>query len=154
MDFVEFENSVEKLTTYDCGYLRKVWCESLTGEEDILLKQIMSEHPEYYSFFENCVGGDINQAKKEQIFLHLAHHFVVESQLRARDPIEVLQFCNHVRKCKGSHHEAVHFASLLFFEQIVKAETKGGDIDLKAYRSNLWKLKKRPLRKIRMALLA
>lgn len=164
MDFLKFENSMEKLTSYDFEYLRKVWdaqksgnLRRLSNEEDVRLARILSEHPEYCEFIENCVGGDIDQAKKEEVFLHLAHHVVIEAQLEEKNPIEVLQFVNHVKLSskysKGSHHEAVHLASLLFFEQVVKAEKNGGDVDLKAYKSNLRKFKKRSLRKIRKALL-
>ncbi|MBW2032805.1 MAG: DUF1841 family protein [Deltaproteobacteria bacterium] len=163
MDFVEFENSVERLTSYDFEYLRKVWSAQksrnlrrLSNEDDIRLARILAEHPEYYSFFEN--RDDIDQAKKEEVFMHLAHHVVIEAQLEEKNPIEVLQFINHVKLSskysKGSHHEAVHLASLLFLEQVVKAERSGGDIDLKTYKSNLRKFKKRPLRKIRKRLLA
>jgi len=148
VNLVEFEKGIERLTTYDFDYLRKVWSESLTDEEDIHLKRIMSEHPEYYSFFENP-----DQIREEEVFLHLVNHLVIETQLIQRSPIEVLQFVNHVKNYRGSHHHAVHLASLPFFEQVVIAEKSGADIDLNAYRSNLRRLRKRPLNKIEKVLL-
>ena len=47
-------------------------------------------------------------------FLHITIHTVIENQLEARDPIEVLQFYNAMRKKKCSHHDTIHLIGAIF----------------------------------------
>lgn len=81
-------------------------------------------------------------------FLHIAIHSVVENQLAERDPIEVFQFYNAMRKKKCPHHDTIHLIGMiltpLMFGVLQGEETFDPDI----YKALLKKYKTRNPEKI------
>ncbi len=118
-------------------------------DEDKLLAKIMLEHED--EFFNNFEFADVlaereyDPESEVNPFLHITLHAVAENQLKEKEPIEVYQFYNSMRKQKVSHHDTVHLISgmiapLMFY--LIKGHQEF-DIDL--YRSLLKKCKnKRP----------
>ena len=64
-------------------------------------------------------------------------HSIAETQLENRDPIEVYQFYNAMRKKKASHHEAVHLICAVLVPLIFEALKGKKVFDLAEYRSLL-----------------
>ena len=71
------------------------------SDEEKLLAEAMLEHEEYYDEFEYAdalVDYEYDPDTEVNPFLHITLHAVVENQLKAKDPIEVYQFYNSMRK--------------------------------------------------------
>jgi hypothetical protein len=66
---------------------------------------------------------------------------VVEKQLQAREPIEVYQFYNSMRKKKSSHHAAIHLIAAILAPLIVIALQRNVAPDVELYKSLLRKYK-------------
>jgi hypothetical protein len=64
-------------------------------------------------------------------------HAIAETQMENRDPIEVYQFYNAMRKKKASHHEAVHVICAVLVPLIFKTLKEKEVFDLEEYRSQL-----------------
>ncbi|MDI6753046.1 MAG: DUF1841 family protein [Thermodesulfobacteriota bacterium] len=125
---------------------RLLWEIAKTGDlstlspENKKLAEIMLEHEEYHNQFEIAdllseheydVDNEINP------FLHVTIHAIAETQLENRDPIEVYQFYNAMRKKKASHHEAVHLICAVLAPFIFKTGRDKKMFDLEEYRSQL-----------------
>ena len=82
------------------------------GDEDRRLAEAMLMHED--EFFNEFEFADILHDREfdpdtdVNPFLHITIHTAVEDQLAAKDPIEVLQFYNAMRKKKCSHHDTIH----------------------------------------------
>jgi hypothetical protein len=125
---------------------RLLWEIAKTGDlstlspEDKKLAEIMLEHEEYRNQFEvaDLLGEHEYDVDKEvNPFLHVTMHAVAENQLENRDPIEVYQFYNAMRKKKASHHETVHLICAILAPLIFKTLQEKKVFDLEEYRSRL-----------------
>jgi Domain of unknown function (DUF1841) len=80
------------------------------NDEDQKLARIMLQHQEefhnQFEFADVMSGHDFDPEHETNPFLHILLHLVVENQLELRDPIEVYQFHNAMRRKKCDHHEA------------------------------------------------
>ncbi len=125
---------------------RLLWEIAKTGDlstlapENKKLAEIMLEHKEYHNQFEIAdllseheydVDNEVNP------FLHVSMHAIAETQLENRDPIEVYQFYNAMRKKKASHHEAVHLICAVLTPLIFETLKGKKVFDLEEYRSQL-----------------
>jgi len=125
---------------------RLLWEIAKTGDlstlspEDKKLAEIMLEHEEYHNQFEIAdllseheydVDNEVNP------FLHVSMHAIAETQMGNRDPIEVYQFYNAIRKKKASHHEAVHLICAVLVPLMFKTLKEEKVFDLEKYRSQL-----------------
>ena len=70
-------------------------------------------------------------------FLHVTLHAIAETQLGNRDPIEVYQFYNAMRKKKASHHDAVHLICAVLVPLMFKTLKEEKVFELEKYRSQL-----------------
>ena len=113
---------------------------STLSPEDKKLAEIMLEHEEYHNQFEIAdllseheydVDNEVNP------FLHVSMHAIAETQMGNRDPIEVYQFYNAIRKKKASHHEAVHLICAVLVPLMFKTLKEEKVFDLEKYRSQL-----------------
>jgi len=129
---------------------RVVWEVAKTGDlsglspEDQKLAEIMLEHEEFHNQFEIAdvlSEHEYDPDKEVNPFLHVTLHVIAETQLENRDPIEVYQFYNAMRKKKASHHDAVHLIGLVLTPLIWKTLLEQQPFDLEEYRSRLKKLK-------------
>ena len=72
----------------------------------------MLEHQdEYFNQFEMADlthDHEYDVESDENPFLHITLHAAVERQLEAKDPIEVYQFYNSMRKKKYPRHDTIH----------------------------------------------
>jgi len=108
--------------------------------EDKKMAEIMLEHEEYHNQFE--IADLLNEHEYDvdnevNPFLHVTMHGVAENQLENRDPIEVYQFYNAMRKKKASHHEAVHLILAIFIPLLFHTLKEKMTFDLEEYRSQL-----------------
>jgi hypothetical protein len=123
-----------------------LWEVAKTGDlgtlspEDKKMAEIMLEHEEYHNQFEIAdllseheydVDNEVNP------FLHVTLHAVAGRQLEDRDPIEVYQFYNAMRKKKASHHEAVHLLCAVLIPLMFDTLKEKKVFDLAEYRSRL-----------------
>jgi len=142
---MEDESRIElKRLTHE--HSRLLWEIAKTGDlstlspEDKKLAEIMLEHEEYHNQFEiaDLLSEYEYDADREvNPFLHVTLHAVAENQLQSRDPIEVYQFYNAMRKKKASHHEAVHLICAVLAPLIFKTLQEKKVFDLEEYRSQL-----------------
>jgi hypothetical protein len=82
------------------------------GDEDRrLVEAILLYEDEFFNVFEFAdvlhdrefdPNTDVNP------FLHITIHTAVKNQLTAKDPIEIFQFYNAMRKKKCSRHDTIH----------------------------------------------
>ena len=75
-------------------------------------------------------------------------HTVIENQLEARDPIEVFQFYNAMRKKKCSHHDTIHLIGAILMPLMFDTMKNLTPFDHKRYVSLLKKYKLRKPDKI------
>jgi len=129
---------------------RTVWEIAKTGDlsglspEDKKLAEIMLEHEEFHNQFEiaDILGEHEYDPDKEiNPFFHVTMHVIAETQLENRDPIEVYQFYNAMRKKKASHHDAVHLIGVVLVPLIFTTLREQKAFDLEEYQSRLKKFK-------------
>jgi len=135
-----------------------IWEIAKTGELDVLPKadrrvaKIMLEHQdEYFTQFEMADlthEHDFDPDSEENPFLHIALHQVVENQMEDRDPIEVFQFYNSLRKKKVSRHEIIHLIAMMLAPLVFSVIQQKREFDLETYVSLLRKYKGRKPEKI------
>ncbi len=125
---------------------RFLWEIAKTGDlstlfgEDRKLAEVMLEHEEYHNQFEIAdilSEHEYNVENETNPFLHVTMHAIAETQLENRDPIEVYQFYNAMRKKKASHHDAIHLIGLVLAPLIFKVLQERTVFDLEEYRSQL-----------------
>lgn len=118
--------------------------DSLSGEDRLFAKIMLDHQDEYFNQFEMAdltydyeydPDCDINP------FLHITLHSTVEQQLEDREPIEVYQFYNSMRKRKISHHETIHLIAAILTPLIIKVMKNSEEFDLETYSSLLKKYK-------------
>ena len=143
----DLRQDLKKLTRERNGL---VWEIAKTGDlgslsaEDQKLAELMLEHEEFHNQFEIAdVLSEHEYDPDQEVnpFLHVTLHVIAETQLENKDPIEVFQFYNAMRKKKASHHDAVHLIGLVLTPLIWKTLLEQQPFDLEEYRSRLKKLK-------------
>jgi hypothetical protein len=131
------------------GY-QAIWEFAKKGElhglslEDRKIAEIMLDHEEFHNQFEIAdllSEHEYDPEREIDPFFHVTLHAVLQTQLENRDPIEVFQFYNAMRKKKASHHEAIHLIGIVFTPLMF--DTIGGEkpFDLYEYQSRLKKFK-------------
>jgi hypothetical protein len=142
---MEDESRIE-LKKLSGEHSRLLWEIAKTGDlstlspENKKLAEIMLEHEEYHNQFEIAdllSGHEYDVENETNPFLHVTMHAIGETQLENRDPIEVYQFYNAMRKKKASHHEAVHLICAVLAPLIFKTVQEKKVFDLEGYRSQL-----------------
>lgn len=116
---VDLENMATAGTSRNSAHLRHF----TFLEEERRLAELMLEHQdEYFNQFEMAdVLGDhqFDPESGTDPFLHITFHTIVENQLEAKDPIEVYQFYNSMRKKKVSHHDTIHLIGAILAPSVV-----------------------------------
>ena len=125
--------------------------EDLTDEDKRLAEAMLMHEDEFFNEFEFAdilhdrefdPDNDVNP------FLHITIHTVIENQLEARDPIEVLQFYNAMRKKKCSHHDTIHLIAAIMTPLMFDTMKNQVPFDNDRYVSLLKKYKLRNPKKI------
>jgi hypothetical protein len=112
--------------------------------EDRRLAEIMLEHKEHHNQFamaDVLSEHEYDPEREINPFLHISLHGVVETQLENRDPLEVYQFYNAMRKKKATHHEALHLIGAVLAPLLFGTLKDLKAFDLEEYRSRLRKFK-------------
>jgi hypothetical protein len=127
-----------------------IWESAKKGElhglspEDRKTAEIMLAHEEFHNQFEIAdllSEHEYNPEREVNPFLHVTLHVITETQLENRDPIEVFQFYNAMRKKNASHDEAMHLIGIVFTPLMFDTIRGKKPFDLEEYRSRLNKMK-------------
>ncbi len=125
--------------------------DGLDDEDRRLAEAMLMHEDEFFNVFEFAdvlhdrefdPGTDVNP------FLHITIHNAVENQLAAKDPIEVFQFYNAMRKKKCSHHDTIHLIGAIFVPLMFDTMKHQKPFDNDRYVSLLKKYKSRKPDKI------
>jgi len=101
----------------------------LSSGEELLISEIMSQHPEFIPIWEL---GDLSAAPQEingevvNPFVHTALHLAMEKQIDINDPVEVVEVIDRLIKKGMDRHDIIHqiggvYASL-YFSSLRKGE--------------------------------
>ncbi len=120
------ESTLMSLKQFSRIQMRDIWRCSENNDMDGLddeerqLARIMREHrDEYHNQFEFADvtwEHEFDPDTETNPFMHITFHSIVENQLKDRDPIEVFQFYNAMRKKKTSHHDTIHLIAAIAME--------------------------------------
>ena len=119
--------------------------ESLPADQQ-RLGRIMMEHEQYHNQFEIAdllhdhqydFDSEVNP------FVHIAFHEIIETQLESKEPIEVFQFYNAMKKNKISKHEIIHLTGFIFSHLLFEVFKKQAPFDNQRYKSLLRRCKDR-----------
>lgn len=118
-------------------------------DEDRELAKIMLDHED--EFFNNFEFADVLSEREFDTesevnpFLHIALHSLVENQLRGKEPIEVYQFYNSMRKKKETHHDTIHLIITILMPLVFYLMEEKQPFDMDIYKTLLKNCKnKRP----------
>jgi len=135
-----------ELRGFNRKHMHMIWEVAKTGDLDVLeaeerqIAEVMLEHQDkYFNQFEMAdVLGDhqFDPESETDPFLHVIFHTIVENQLDARNPIEVYQFYNSMRKKKVSRHDTIHLIGAILTPLVVSS-LQGRAFDLEQYKSLL-----------------
>ena len=128
----------------------------LDDEQRRIAEALKLHADEYHNVFEfsDVVPDREFDPQKGEVnpFLHISIHAAVQAQLEAKDPIEVLQFYNAMRKKKCSHHDALHLILTILAPLMFRTMKSLMPFDNNRYLSLLKKYKSRNPAKIRKQL--
>jgi PHD/YefM family antitoxin component YafN of YafNO toxin-antitoxin module len=154
----EEEATTDLLMVLRRKHLHVIWEKAKTGDiedlpfDDQRIALIMQEHrDEFFNQFEFAdltYDHEYNPDSEVNPFLHIAIHTIVETQLENRDPPEVVQFYNAMRKKKYSHHDAIHLVGSILAPMIFGVLQKGSNFNGELYAALLKKYKNRRPEKI------
>jgi hypothetical protein len=125
--------------------------EDVTDEEKRLMKIMLEHEDEYSNEFENAdapADHEFDHETEVNPFIHITMHAVIETQLEEREPIEVRQFYDAMRKKKCSHHETIHLLATIFSYMLFYVLKDQVPFDLERYKSLLNKYKNHKPEKI------
>jgi hypothetical protein len=123
----------------------------VTDEEKRIMKIMLDHEDEYSDMFDNAdrMGDhEFDPETEENPFAHITMHSVVETQLEERNPIEVYQFYNAMRKKKCSHHETLHLLATIFSYLLFDVLKDQVPFDLERYKSLLSQYKNKKPEKV------
>ena len=154
----EDEEADGQLRWLSRDHMHKIWQKAKNHDLDGLapeekhLGEIMLDHQdEFFNDFEySDVTYDHVYDPETDVnpFLHIYIHSAVENQLAEKEPIEVFQFYNSMRKKECSHHEAVHLIGAILAPMIFSVVRQRQPFDLDTYKQLLRKHKKQRPEKI------
>lgn len=115
-------------------------CEALKLHED--------EFHNVFEFADVIHDGEYNPEDEVNPFLHISIHTAVQAQIESKDPIEVSQFYNAMRKKKCDHHDALHLIGAILAPLMFDTMRNLMPFDTDRYVSLLKKYKTRKPEKI------
>lgn len=109
MDFLRKMNRQQMRTIWECAKHNEL--DELTEEEKLYARMMLEHQDEFFNDFEFAdVMDDYEYDPDTEVnpFAHITIHVVIENQLQAKDPIEVIDFYHAMRRKKLSHHNIIH----------------------------------------------
>ena len=156
--FDDEEDDDEDLPDLSLSHMQEIWEKAKANElgtlseEEQQLGRLMLDHKdEFSSDFELADQNHHRQDDPEAVvnpFVHIMIHSVVENQLAEREPIEVFQFYNAMRKKKCSHHDAIHLIGFILVPLMYPVIQGDDSFDVETYCDLLRKYKTRNPEKI------
>ncbi len=125
--------------------------DGLDNEDRRLAEAMLMHEDEFFNAFEFADvlhDREFDPDTDVNPFLHITIHTAVENQLKAKDPIQVLQFYNAMRKKKCSHHDTIHLIGAILVPLIFDTMKHQKPFDNDRYVSILKKYKSRKPDKI------
>lgn len=155
----EIPNETEaKMKILSRNFIRNIWEKVKTGEfndlppEEYKLALIMKEHEEeffnQFEFADITYDHEYNPDEEVNPFLHIFIHSIIENQLEERNPIEVFQFYNSMKKKNCSRHVAIHLIGTILAPLMLPVLQNSGPFDIDTYKYLLKKYKNRKPEKI------
>lgn len=101
---------------------------SLSNNEELLIAEIMSQHPEFIPIWDL---GDLSAAPQEingeviNPFVHTALHLAMEKQIDINDPAEVVETINRLINKGMERHEIIHQIGAIYASLYFSALRKG-----------------------------
>jgi hypothetical protein len=151
------DEALSELRRFNREHMHMIWEVAKTGDLDVLeveerrMAEVMLEHQdEYFNQFEMAdvlANHEYDSESETNPFLHVTFHTIVENQLEARNPIEVYQFYNSMRKKKVSRHDTIHLIGAIL-APLVMSTLQGRAFDLEQYKSLLKRAKAKKPEKI------
>jgi hypothetical protein len=124
--------------------------DSLSGEDKRLAKVMIEHKNQYFNQFEMgdlAYDHEYDANSEENPFLHIMLHSAIERQLESKNPIEVFQFYNSMRKRKVSRHDTIHLIGAILTPLGVNVMRQKAPLDKNKYAVLLNKYKgKKPSR--------
>jgi hypothetical protein len=151
------DDKIKGLRKENRKHLHDLWGIAKTGDldslfgEDKRLAKVMIEHKDqYFNQFEMGVltyDHEYDANSEENPFLHVMLHSAIERQLESKNPIEVFQFYNSMRKRKISRHDTIHLLGAILTPLGVNVMRQKAPLDKNKYAVLLNKYKgKKPSR--------
>jgi len=125
--------------------------DALSDEDRRLAEAMLLHEDEFFNVFEFADvlhDREFDPDTDVNPFLHITIHTAVENQLAAKDPIEVFQFYNAMRKKKCSHHDTIHLIGAILVPLMFDTMKHQKPFDNDRYVSMLKKYKSRKPGKI------
>ena len=139
-------------------YLHFLWekaknndLDGLDDEDRRLAEAMLMHEDEFFNEFEFADvlhDREFDPDTDVNPFMHITIHTAVENQLAAKDPIEVYQFYNAMRKKKCSHHDTIHLIGAILLPLIFDTMKHQKSFNNDRYVSMLKKYKSRKPDKI------
>jgi hypothetical protein len=120
--------------------------DGLDDEDRRLAETMLLHEDEFFNTFEFADvlhDREFDPDTDVNPFLHITIHNAVENQLAAKDPIEVFQFYNAMRKKKCSHHDTIHLIGAILVPLMFDTMKHQTPFDNDRYVSMLKKYKSR-----------
>ncbi len=127
-------------TIWECAKCNEL--DDLTEEEKLYARTMLEHQDEFFNEFE---FGDVmdeyeyDPDTEVNPFAHITIHVVVENQLQAKDPIEVLHFYHAMRRKKLSHHDTIHLIGSIMIPFIFYSLKQKREFDTESYKHLLRK---------------
>lgn len=152
------EGVTKELKAINREHFHQLWIQAknndmtdVTDEEKRIMKIMLDHEEEYSDVFDHAdqlADHDYDPETESNPFAHITMHSVVETQLEERNPIEVYQFYNAMRKKKCSHHETLHLLATIFSYLLFDVLKDEVPFDLERYKALLKKYKNRKPEKV------
>lgn len=132
-------------------YYREIWELAKVSDLDHLdaderrLAKIMLDHGEEFfksvDFADDYLDEEHEDDSEIDPLFHITVHSIVEDQLEERDPLEVVQFYDAMKKKQSGHHEVIHLIAAILVPLIFNGLMEQKPFDIETYKALLRKYK-------------
>ncbi|BCS96820.1 hypothetical protein DSLASN_24520 [Desulfoluna limicola] len=146
----EFQISREELLKL-WGKVKDQNIEGLSEIESFYAGIIKNHEAMFIKEVDGVANPEAHEYEPEQgvnPYLHILLHGLVETQVIRKQPIEVIQFVNAMKKRDLAEHAIHHLLCAIFFPLILEGRNRGGETDMAKYATLLKQLKTKKPEKI------
>jgi hypothetical protein len=152
------DQMIHRMKKMDRTHFHRLWLKSkhndtddITPEDKQLIKIMLKHEDQYGEIFGNPdlpITDQVDGDSRNNPFLHITIHSILETQLKSKEPIEAYQFILSMRNRGCTHHEALHLVEVVLVCLFCTAVQEGIPFDMERYKFLLRKYKKRKPQKI------